>query len=76
MVGPNPTPDDDTFKQLAMTYVKKVNQRLTDSSIQTLSSGNGWYCPANQRSFHNGIVNGAEWYAASGKRKYFVLIEV
>ncbi|ODM97754.1 Carboxypeptidase M [Orchesella cincta] len=52
---PHLTPDDDIFKQLALTYAKKTG-----------SPTEGWVCPRLNRKFPYGIINGAEWNPQSG----------
>ena len=50
--GPSPSPDDDTFKHLALTFSK---------SHGTMSTSN---CVGS--NFVDGITNGAEWYSVYG----------
>jgi len=52
---PHLTPDDDIFKQLALTYARK-----TGTPVE------GWVCPSLKRRFPYGIINGAEWKPQSG----------
>ncbi|CAL8071450.1 unnamed protein product [Orchesella dallaii] len=52
---PHFTPDDDIFKQLALTYATKTG-----------SPTDGWVCPRLKRRFPYGIINGAEWNPQSG----------
>ncbi|XP_054153380.1 carboxypeptidase M-like [Oppia nitens] len=49
------TPDNDVFKHLSLTYVKK-HPKMKNSN----------QCSGNNRAFDNGIVNGAEWYPVKG----------
>ena len=50
--GPSPSPDDDTFKHLALTFSR---------SHGTMSTSN---CVGS--NFVDGITNGAEWYSVYG----------
>ncbi len=59
---PHFTPDVDVFKHLATTYVQNVNSQLNDTDTSP-----PWHCPTLQRTFPDGIVNGAEWMPVSGK---------
>jgi len=53
----SPTPDDDTFRSLALTYAKN-HPRMTTAKK----------CDASDEDFskQGGITNGAAWYAFSG----------
>lgn len=48
---PTPSPDDDVFQQLALTYAS-ANPEMTK----------GHPCPGDREGFSRGITNGAAWY--------------
>ncbi|CAH1115215.1 unnamed protein product [Psylliodes chrysocephalus] len=47
----NPTPDDDVFQYLALTY-----------SNNHANMHKGLSCPGSQMQFDNGVINGASWH--------------
>jgi carboxypeptidase D len=49
------SPDDDIFRQLALTY---------STSHATMHKGKP--CPGDRSGFPNGITNGAAWYSVTG----------
>ena len=51
----SPSPDDDVFQQLALTYAS-ANPEMTK----------GHPCPNDREGFSHGITNGAAWYSVSG----------
>lgn len=54
------SPDDDVFRHLATVYA---------TNHATMSEGKP--CPNNKREgFPNGIINGAKWYAVTGKQNF------
>ena len=59
---PNPTPDNDLFKHLALVYAE---------AHPIMSQGKA--CPDNeiQQPFRNGITNGAKWYNVKGGMQDF-----
>lgn len=52
---PSLTPDEDTFRHLALTYSKNHNKM-----------SKGVSCKKLQTQFENGITNGAAWYPLTG----------
>ena len=51
-----PCPDDDTFRQLALSY--SLAHPVMHQGIQA--------CPGYNEAFVDGITNGAEWYSIDG----------
>ena len=49
------SPDNDVFRHLALTYVKK-HPTMKNKQI----------CGDKNEAFENGVVNGAEWYPVKG----------
>merc|ERR1711899_568775 len=60
----SPSPDDETFRQIALTYSKN-HPRMSDPSRP------GCDQPQNQFAKQGGITNGAAWYTVEGGMQDF-----
>ena len=63
--GPELTPDDDTFRFLALTYSR---------SHHFMAATNGTTC--DNFEFDDGVTNGAEWYPVAGKSNLLLVVRL
>ncbi len=68
--GAHETPDDDMFKHLATSFVRNVKEDSDPVEPEPVipHGTQSWYCPPLRKTFDHGIINGAKWQQASGKK--------
>ncbi|KAL2736992.1 carboxypeptidase D [Vespula squamosa] len=63
---PNPSPDNDVFKMLALTYSKAHPQMHLGEPCPSVTSKTSGIKSLLEERFLDGITNGAAWYPVSG----------